>query len=484
MRRYSIHVIVVLSILALTGVAWVGAINPPDQLAIIRQRGELVVATRTGPSTYYREDGEPQGMEYDLASGFADELGVTLRIRSVDTLNEAYTELDAGRVDLVAAGIAPSPKRENRFDFTEAYMQVYPKLVYRTGNKRPSNMADLDGRVEVLADSPNESLLREHAAGNNGLDWGTIPSADTKELLYRVWKGDIEYAITDSNKLTLHQHFYPELRAAFDAGEARGLAWMLRPDDDALQEAANEYLRQLRDSDRLSRLMERYYGHLDRFDYVGTRTFVRHTTERLPQYLAAFKEAADNNSVDWRLLAAIGYQESHWQKSAVSPTGVRGLMMLTRDTARLMDIADRTDPFQSIRGGARYFAEVRKRIPERIDEPARTWFALAAYNVGIGHLEDARIITQKRGGNPDTWRDVKKNLPLLSEPRWYKQTKHGKARGWEPIRYVEHIRKYYQLLRRITESGEPAPEPQPGRKARKTEDPAGWRFDDSLESAL
>jgi len=260
---------------------------------------------------------------------------------------------------------------------------------------------------------------------------------------------------------------------------------MLLPSDDSLRQAADEYFRKLRDNRGLAQLMERYYGHLDRFDYVGTRTFMRHTTQRLPQYLDAFKKAGTENNVDWRLLAAIGYQESHWEKTAVSPTGVRGLMMLTRDTARLMNVANRTDPFQSIDGGARYFDRVRKELPESIEEPTRTWFALAAYNVGRGHLEDARVITETRGGDPDAWRDVKQNLPLLAQPEWYKRTRHGKARGWEPVRYVENIRKYYQLLRRVTESGEPAPDAVPASKQPpKASDPAGWRFADSLESAL
>jgi membrane-bound lytic murein transglycosylase F len=485
MHRIGIHLIIAVSMLALTGIAWIGTIRPPDDVALIRQRGELVVATRVGPSTYYREDGEARGMEYDLAAGFAEKLGVRLRIRAVSTLNEAVTELDAGRVDLVAAGIAPTPKREERFDFTDAYMQVYPKLVYRQGTKRPKSLADIgDGRIEVLADSSHESLLKDATAEHPELNWHRFASAETKELLYRVWRGRSDYAITDSNKLTLNQHFYPELRAAFDVGEAHGLAWMLSPDDDTLRQAANDYLKELRDNRGLTRLMERYYGHLERFDYVGTKTLMRHTTQRLPQYLPLFKDAAANNGIDWRLLAAIGYQESHWEPSAVSPTGVRGIMMLTQATSRLLGVEDRTDPEQSIRGGARYFDEIRRRLPESIKEPARTWFALASYNVGLGHLEDARVITQKRGGDPDSWTDVKANLPLLSEKEWYTQTRHGKARGWEPVRYVENIRKYYQLLKRVTDADRMDPDKAPKKPTRRASDPAGWRFNNNVESAL
>ena len=155
--------------------------------------------------------------------------------------------------------------------------------------------------------------------------------------------------------------------------------------------------------------------------------------------------------MDWRLLAAVGYQESHWDPDAVSPTGVKGLMMLTQDAAKDIGIKDREDPQQSILGGAKYLASMHKRIPDRIPEPDRTWLALAAYNVGLGHLEDARMLTLKNKGDADKWVDVKKNLPLLTKEKWFKQTRYGYARGREPVRYVENVRTYYDILVWITD---------------------------------
>jgi len=162
-------------------------------------------------------------------------------------------------------------------------------------------------------------------------------------------------------------------------------------------------------------------------------------------------EAAEQTGIDWRLLAAIGYQESHWNPRARSPTGVRGIMMLTQSTMRHLGLKNRLDPRQSIIGGARYIAMMKRRIPDRIPEPDRTWMALAAYNVGFGHLEDARILAQRDGANPDKWVDVKKYLPRLSRRKWYRRTKHGYARGGEPVRYVENIRSYYDILVWYTE---------------------------------
>jgi membrane-bound lytic murein transglycosylase F len=121
-------------------------------------------------------------------------------------------------------------------------------------------------------------------------------------------------------------------------------------------------------------------------------------------------------------------------------------MMLTASTAEAMGVKDRTDARQSIFAGARYFAEVKEKIPDRIPEPDRTWLAAAAYNVGFGHLEDARVLTQTRGGNPDSWDHVKENLPLLAQERWYVQVKRGYARGWEPVQFVERVQRYLTLL--------------------------------------
>ncbi|MDZ7736481.1 MAG: membrane-bound lytic murein transglycosylase MltF [Gammaproteobacteria bacterium] len=200
-----------------------------------------------------------------------------------------------------------------------------------------------------------------------------------------------------------------------------------------------------RDGD-LERLLGRYYAHVRQYNYVDAQTFLTRIAERLPEYRPYFRAAADEQGFDWRLLAAVSYQESHWDPQALSPTGVRGMMMLTQDTAARVGIDDRTDPVQSIHGGARYLREVVDKIPERIPWPDRLWFALAAYNIGYGHLEDARILTEGQGGDPDSWEDVRERLPLLSQRQWYEQTRLGYARGYEPVSFVRNVRRYYEVL--------------------------------------
>ncbi|MGQ0384413.1 MAG: transglycosylase SLT domain-containing protein, partial [Gammaproteobacteria bacterium] len=224
------------------------------------------------------------------------------------------------------------------------------------------------------------------------------------------------------------------------------------------------YFRELESIGLLAEILERYRRSLVRYDRVDAASFVASVRERLPQYRPWFEEAAAGSGTDWRLLAAIGYQESRWDPTAISPTGVRGLMMLTAETAQRVGVTDRLDPHDSILGGARYLRLIKDTIPERVGEPDRTWFALAAYNVGFGHLEDARVLAERRGLDPDSWDHVRQTLPLLTQERWYRQTKRGYARGWEPVGFVRNVQTYAELLRWMTadeadstSSGEEAP---------------------------
>ena len=455
----------------------------------VQNGGELVVVTRISPSTYFEAQNGPAGLEYDLVRQFADELGVELRLVTASTPEDILGTLAARQAHLAAAGLTVTKGRERHFRFTEPYMSVQQQVVYRVGNARPGSLANVaEGELHVLSQSSHSEFLKAAREDFPGLSWIESRDLSTDDLLYQVWNRQIPYTIADSNDLELQQRFYPELRAAFDLSEPQGLAWAFPNDsDDSLYHAASSFFDRVRNDGTLNHLIEKYYGHLGRFDYVGTRTYIRHLTERLPKYRKLFEEAGAETGIDWRLLAAVGYQESHWDPRAVSPTGVRGIMMLTQNTSRSLGVTNRLDPEQSIFGGARYLAKVRERIPEHIGEPIRTWLALAAYNVGYGHLEDARVLTAEAGADPNSWADVKKHLPLLSQRKWYQKTRFGYARGWEPVRYVENIRTYYDLLIRVTEpellqvSYEPT---QPAPKPRAAGTTTGLRMGDAVESAL
>lgn len=422
--------------------------QPRNHLERIKARGELVVVTRNSPTTYYIGPTGPAGLEYELASRFAEHLGVELRLVVPERFEQILPMVARGEADLAAAGLTATDSRRELVRFGPTYQEITQQVVYRRGSRRPRDIGDLvGGQLEVVAGSSHAEHLQELTAEHPELTWRNNSELDSEELLYLVAQQLIDYTVADSNEVALNQRFYPELRVAFDLTDPQPLAWALPPgDDDSLLEEIRRFFAQLRDDGTLEQLLERYYGHVARFDYVGTRLYLRHIKQRLPKYREAFEQAAAENGLDWRLLAAMGYQESHWNPRARSPTGVRGIMMLTQVTAAQLDVDNRLDPFQSIAGGARYFRIVKDKLPERIREPDRTWMALAAYNVGFGHLEDARKLTEARGGDPDKWVDVKKTLPLLSQRKWYKKTRYGYARGREPVRYVENVRSYYDLL--------------------------------------
>lgn len=424
--------------------------QPLTLLEQIQKEGVLLVATRNSPTTYFEGPDGPTGFEYDLVSLLAEELKVKVKIITPSNLSDILSLVSQNQVHLAAAGLTVTESRQQWIRFGPSYQTITQQLVYRMGSeaKRPRKLADLVGKhVEVVADSSHAEQLEELQAAQPELEWIENPELDSTELLNLVWEQVIDYSIADSNEVDLSQRFQPELRAAFDISKPQKLAWAFPIDEDnSLYNAAADFIKKIKANGKLAILIDRYYGHIERFNFSGTRTYLRHIHKRLPKYRELFEAAAEKNKLDWRLLAAIGYQESHWNPKARSPTGVRGLMMLTLPTAKYLGIKDRVDPTQSINGGAKYIKKLINRIPKQIEDPDRTWFALAAYNVGLGHVEDARIITEKRGGNPNAWNDVKKNLPLLSQRKWYKQTKHGYARGREPVRYVEYIRSYYDLL--------------------------------------
>ena len=199
-------------------------------------------------------------------------------------------------------------------------------------------------------------------------------------------------------------------------------------------------------------------SHSDRVPMLGNKlpsyeiqTFLRHIETRLPYYREEFQQAEKKTGVPWTLLASVAYQESKWNRHAVSPTGVRGLMMLTRSTANDLGIQNRLDPVKSIFGGARYLSSLHKRGPSEIRMPDRMFVALAAYNVGFGHVKDARVLAERLGKDSTKWDDLKEVLPLLSQKEYYEDLPHRYARGSEPVQYVKRIRAYRKILQQIVD---------------------------------
>jgi len=430
--------------------------SSPTVLEQVLDTGELRVVTRDSPTAFTIGPNGPSGPEYDLVRAFADELGVALDIESVDSVSEIMPKLVSGEAHMAAAGLSITETRREFLHFGHPYKTVDVHLIYKLGTGKPRSVDDiLDRSIEIVASSSHVDLLASLKAVYPGLSWSENADVEFADLLTKVARSEIDLTVADSPDFNIQRHFYPELRVALDLAIGDPIAWAFPKDTgDSLLARADEFLIGADRSGMLAQVHDRYFGHTRKFDYVGTRNFIRHYENRLPRYRVMFERAGREWGVDWRLLAAIGYQESHWRSQAVSPTGVRGIMMLTQDTANYLNIDDRLDPESSIFGGARYYARQTERVADTVGEPDRAWMALAAYNVGFNHIKDARMLVEWEGGNPDTWIDLSKALPLLSQRKWYSRLPYGYARGWEPVLYVNNIRSYYNILKWLTANEE------------------------------
>jgi membrane-bound lytic murein transglycosylase F len=431
---------------------WLGACNGNgDALQQIQSEGELKVATRNSPTTYFIDRDGPNGFEYALAGMLAKDLGVELKVELAFTLDGLFEILKRNEADLAAAGLTLTEQREKLFPHSSAYHKLTVQVVYVAGKKRPTKAQQLKGRtVVVLANSSHVDELRQLQREEiPELQWREIPVADSMELLELVDTGQAELALIDSNEFEAQRSLYPRLKVAFNLVDGeQDMVWYLPPgaDNASLQAYIGQFFLRLEEDGTLDELREKYFGHNVGFSRISSHTFNGNMRNTLPRYKALIQQVAQEYQLDWRLLAAIAYQESHWNPTATSPTGVRGMMMLTQPTAREIGVTNRLDPLQSLRGGSRYLKDLKRRLPKGIQDPDRIWFALAAYNIGLGHLEDARVITQRQGGDPNRWEDVTERLPLLQKSAHYKSTKYGYARGVEAATYVKNIRYYQNVL--------------------------------------
>lgn len=429
-------------------------VEKPSTLERVKEDGVLRVITRNSPATYFQDRNGETGFEYELVKRFADDLGVKLEIETADNLDDLFDQMQTpnGPV-LAAAGLISTERRAQQVRFSHAYLEVTPQVVYRNGQSRPTEPADLVGkRILVLKGSSHAEQLAALKQKFPALQYEESDAVEVVDLLRMVDEGQIDLTLVDSNELAMNQVYFPNVRVAFDLGDGRDQHWAVAAgEDNSLLNAINAFLDKAQKDGTLQRLKDRYYGHVDVLGYVGAYTFAQHLQERLPKYEKHFQNASKKESVDWRLLAAIGYQESLWQPDVTSKTGVRGLMMLTQNTAQAMGVSNRLDARQSITGGAKYFAYIKDQLDDSIKEPDRTWMALASYNIGSGHLDDARKLAENEGLNPNKWLDVKKMLPRLSQKQWYRKTRYGYARGNEPVAFVANIRRYYDILTWVTQ---------------------------------
>lgn len=413
----------------------------------------LIVITRNAPTTYYYEKDHLAGLEYDLTQAFAESRGIQVEYKVYNSIGEVMSALNQGEGHIAAAGVTFTTGREERVSFSPIYQKVNLNLVCGTTVKKISALDKLSRlSLAIVEGSSYHDYLKTLKAQYPDLSWQELKDVSTENLLAQVNDGIFDCTVVDSNIIAIQRRFLPNLKISYQFEAEQDLAWAISPKALSISEPLNTWFASIKDDGTLNRFIDRYYGFVEVFDPFDVMRYKARITERLTKYTDDFKTAAEAHNINWLVLAAQSYQESHWNPKAKSPTGVRGMMMLTRTTAKEVGVENRLNAQQSIAGGAVYLAKLLKRIPETVQGEDRLWFALAAYNVGMGHLYDARQLAEEQGKNPNLWAEIKTVLPLLSQKKYYKKLKYGYARGMEPVHYVQRIRQYKTVLQESLEA--------------------------------
>ncbi|MCI5150589.1 MAG: membrane-bound lytic murein transglycosylase MltF [Candidatus Electrothrix sp. MAN1_4] len=442
--------LIIVSIAVCGAILWFvfpGSRQPSGVMREIQEQGKLRVIMTNSAHVYYRYREEYMGFEYDLVQAFADYLGVELEILTPDW-DTLFQRVDPGDAHLIAAGLTVTPLRKKLADFSNGHLEVQQQVIIHKKNSTIHELADLEKKViHLRAGTSYTERIRELQKSGYSLKTVLDNKVPTEELIRQVAEEKIEVTVADSNIALLNQRYYPDIRIAFPIEEPQTVAWAVRKGETRLLDEINAFFELIEENGFFARIYERYYRDVSIFDYVDLKKFHKRLKTRLPKYKNIIRKEAEKYGFDWRLIAAMMYQESHFNPKARSHTGVRGLMQITMTTAREMGVKNRLNPTQSTRAGVGYLAKLYYRFTDIQDPYDRLLFALASYNIGYGHVRDAQKICQQQGWNQHQWAAMEKALPLLRLKRYYTETRYGYARGTEPVRYIKRILLYYDIIK-------------------------------------
>jgi membrane-bound lytic murein transglycosylase F len=436
-----------LFVVALCLLSGCGEHRPPP----LKRSGELIVLTRHSVAgAALDEESGPFGFERELAAQFARSIGLTPRFIVVDSEDDIYRRLKHGDAHMAAAWLPPPVSEPEQFKSVSPHSRSRDVLVQHEAALPIDDITELAGRtVHVVASARHASALSALPKLSPPPTVVEHPTWSETDLVEAVANGKVDLALTNALVVDVAANYYPVLQSALELGAPQPVSWLFPAQvDPSLLDKAEDFLAAAKFDGTIARLKDRFFGHIRRLQRGDVMQFIERVRTVLPQFHDEFKQAQVRTGIDWRLLAALAYQESQWEPLATSPTGVRGIMMLTEDTADQLRISNRLDPKQSIRAGARYLADLAEQLPRAIKDPDRIWLALAAYNLGMGHLNGARVIAQGMKADPDSWFELKRVLPLLARPEYYNRLKSGRARGGEAVIMVENIRMFYDILTR------------------------------------
>ena len=449
----SMFVILVLLGLVLTGVCarLISERRPVPRestLDRITRTGILRMITDTNANAYFLYRDQPMGFEYFMAREFAAHLGVDLQVVVPPSRTRMFDFLDHRKGDFIAPGFPLRSTGRSFLALSAPYAVVQQCLVHHKLILEVEDVRELAGRtIHVPKGSAFHGRLEEIRRSGVAIIIVPHDNATAEDLMRMVQERRIKYTVADTNLASINRRYYPDIVPGLALTPQEPLAWAVRKQDTGLLEAMDDFFRNAAVKRLADRIYARHYGNIESFDYFDLKTFHERVETRLPRFRKAIVREATAQGFDWRFIAAQVYQESHFDPWAQSHTGVRGIMQITTDTANEMGIEDRVDPVQNIRAGIRYLKKLYLRFSDIKDPHQRLLFSLASYNIGYGHVRDAQFIAETIGLEKNRWFALKAALPLLTQRKYYKETRFGFAKGREPVRYVERILTYFDILR-------------------------------------
>ncbi len=414
----------------------------------IMARGELRVITGNSPYSFHVYRNEAMGFDYDLAREFADHLNVRLKIIPRGSWPDMFDALERGDGDLIA-GVEMTPARATQAAFSNSYMEVQQHLVSNRDRVPLANLSELNGRtVDLPGGSAHLMFLEELQRRGLQVTIRTHDHLSEGSLIPLVARGEIDCTIAASNVAFLSRRYYPTTAVQSLGEEAFiSMGWAVSRSDRALLDRVNAFFAAITASGRFGEIYEKDHPNIDAFDPVDLKAFHDSVRVRLPRFRPIIRDAARRNGLDWCLIASQIYQESRLDPLATGPNGAQGLMQILPATARSLKVPDPFDPVASIRAGTAYLKSLYD-LYEGLDETDRVLTALAAYNAGPGHVNDARRLAARMGLDPGRWESLARTLPLLRLRRYYQEAEQGFCRGDITVAYVRQIMTYYDILKR------------------------------------
>jgi len=414
----------------------------------IIEKGKLTVITRNNAHCYYSYRDQEMGFEHDLAKAFANDLGVELNIQIAEKWEGMIPSLIDGSGDLIAASMTITPKRKREVMFSNGYMDIQQHLIVHRDNHAIRTIEDLSGRtIHIRRGTSYQERLEILATRIPNLTIVLHEDVPTEEFIRQVADKEIDITVADSNIALLNRRYYPQAIMAGPVADKENLGWAVNPRAFELRKKIDQFFKQIKKNGMFEELRKRYYAEVERFDYFDLKVYHRRLATRLPKYQPILMAASREFNFDWRLIAAQMYQESHFRRYARSHAGAYGLMQLTKRTAKSFGVTDITNPEQNIYAGVKHLRKLFDYIDIE-NESDRLSLALAAYNIGQGHLRDAQKLAIKLRLDPQKWLSLEKTLPLLRYRQYYNNATYGYCRGTEPVAYVKQIRIYYDILKR------------------------------------